>query len=306
MHVIAAKAVAFKEALEPEFKTYQQQVVKNAQAMAKTFIERGYKVVSGGTREPPDAGRSDRPRHHRQGRRSRARQGAHHRQQERGAERSAVAVRDIGPAPRHAGGDHARLHRTGLHRARATGSATCSMRRPMRKSSMACATKLPRSARSIRYMAEKPRFGSGDSGFAKADSSIRRSIESRIPNRESRPSECIVPSASTMTRASSIRAKPKTARRSAAAANARIAANASTRSKPSKSNCRPIDQKRRSPRNVRRAQIAHRLRARAAETAGHAASRSTTSVRAVDRGAASQRRARSAVAARRRVGDDAN
>jgi glycine hydroxymethyltransferase len=49
MHVIAAKAVAFKEALEPDFKTYQQQVVKNAQAMAKTFIERGYKVVSGGT-----------------------------------------------------------------------------------------------------------------------------------------------------------------------------------------------------------------------------------------------------------------
>ncbi|MFC5740133.1 serine hydroxymethyltransferase [Dyella tabacisoli] len=49
MHVIAAKAVAFKEALEPEFKTYQQQVVKNAKAMAKTLIERGYKVVSGGT-----------------------------------------------------------------------------------------------------------------------------------------------------------------------------------------------------------------------------------------------------------------
>jgi glycine hydroxymethyltransferase len=49
MHVIAAKAVAFKEALEPEFKTYQEQVVKNAKAMAKTFIERGYKIVSGGT-----------------------------------------------------------------------------------------------------------------------------------------------------------------------------------------------------------------------------------------------------------------
>jgi glycine hydroxymethyltransferase len=47
--VIAAKAVAFKEALEPEFKTYQQQVVKNAQAMAKTFVARGYKIVSGGT-----------------------------------------------------------------------------------------------------------------------------------------------------------------------------------------------------------------------------------------------------------------
>src|SRR5690606_14130203 len=40
MHVIAAKAVAFKEALEPEFKAYQQQVVKNAQAMAKTIIAR--------------------------------------------------------------------------------------------------------------------------------------------------------------------------------------------------------------------------------------------------------------------------
>jgi glycine hydroxymethyltransferase len=50
MHVIAAKAVAFKEALDPEFKTYQQQVVKNAQAMAATIIARGYKIVSGGTR----------------------------------------------------------------------------------------------------------------------------------------------------------------------------------------------------------------------------------------------------------------
>ncbi|MCE4514574.1 serine hydroxymethyltransferase [Xanthomonas hortorum] len=49
MHVIAAKAVAFKEALEPAFKAYQQQVVKNAQAMANTLIARGYKIVSGGT-----------------------------------------------------------------------------------------------------------------------------------------------------------------------------------------------------------------------------------------------------------------
>jgi glycine hydroxymethyltransferase len=49
MHVIAAKAVAFKEALEPEFKAYQQQVVRNAQAMAKTLIARGYNIVSGGT-----------------------------------------------------------------------------------------------------------------------------------------------------------------------------------------------------------------------------------------------------------------
>ncbi len=49
MHVIAAKAVAFKEAMTPEFKTYQQQVVKNAQAMAEVFMKRGFDVVSGGT-----------------------------------------------------------------------------------------------------------------------------------------------------------------------------------------------------------------------------------------------------------------
>jgi len=49
MHVIAAKAVAFKEALEPEFKTYQEQVVRNAKAMAEVFIARGFDVVSGGT-----------------------------------------------------------------------------------------------------------------------------------------------------------------------------------------------------------------------------------------------------------------
>ncbi len=49
MHVIAAKAVAFKEAMEPEFKEYQQQVLVNARAMAKVFMERGYDVVSKGT-----------------------------------------------------------------------------------------------------------------------------------------------------------------------------------------------------------------------------------------------------------------
>ena len=48
-HVIAAKAVAFKEALEPEFKVYQQQVVQNAKAMVAVIQERGHKVVSGGT-----------------------------------------------------------------------------------------------------------------------------------------------------------------------------------------------------------------------------------------------------------------
>ncbi|MFT6087952.1 MAG: glycine hydroxymethyltransferase [Glaciecola sp.] len=48
-HVIAAKAVAFKEALEPAFKTYQQQVLKNAKAMVAVMQERGYKIVSNGT-----------------------------------------------------------------------------------------------------------------------------------------------------------------------------------------------------------------------------------------------------------------
>ncbi|HEB99046.1 MAG TPA: serine hydroxymethyltransferase [Thiotrichales bacterium] len=49
MHVIAAKAVAFKEAMEPEFKTYQQQVLANARVMAEVFMSRGYDVVSKGT-----------------------------------------------------------------------------------------------------------------------------------------------------------------------------------------------------------------------------------------------------------------
>ena len=49
MHVIAAKAVAFKEAMQPDFLTYQQQVLANARAMAQRFVERGLKIVSGGT-----------------------------------------------------------------------------------------------------------------------------------------------------------------------------------------------------------------------------------------------------------------
>jgi glycine hydroxymethyltransferase len=49
MHVIAAKAVAFKEALSPGFKRYQQQVLTNAKALAGEFVDRGYKIVSGGT-----------------------------------------------------------------------------------------------------------------------------------------------------------------------------------------------------------------------------------------------------------------
>ena len=51
MHVIAAKAVAFKEAMEPEYKEYQAQILKNAKAMVKVFLDRGYKIVSGGTHD---------------------------------------------------------------------------------------------------------------------------------------------------------------------------------------------------------------------------------------------------------------
>jgi glycine hydroxymethyltransferase len=49
MHVIAAKAVAFLEALQPEFREYQQCVIDNARAMAAVFMSRGYDIVSGGT-----------------------------------------------------------------------------------------------------------------------------------------------------------------------------------------------------------------------------------------------------------------
>jgi glycine hydroxymethyltransferase len=49
MHVIAAKAVAFREAQQPEFKAYQREVIANARAMAAVFMERGHRIVSGGT-----------------------------------------------------------------------------------------------------------------------------------------------------------------------------------------------------------------------------------------------------------------
>ena len=49
MHIIAAKAVAFKEALAPSFKRYQEQLVANAQTLAREFLKRGYRLVSGGT-----------------------------------------------------------------------------------------------------------------------------------------------------------------------------------------------------------------------------------------------------------------
>mgnify|MGYP000007749057 CR=1 FL=1 len=55
MHVIAAKAVCLKEALTPEFKEYQKQIVKNASVLADALIERGFDIVSGGTDKSSDA-----------------------------------------------------------------------------------------------------------------------------------------------------------------------------------------------------------------------------------------------------------
>ena len=139
MHVIAAKAVAFKEALEPEFKAYQQQVVKNAQAMAKTLMARGYKIVSGGTENHlmlvDLIGRDI------TGKDAEAALGKAHITVNKNAvpndPRSPFVT--SGPAHRHAGGDHARLPGSRLRRAGRTGSATCSTRRATRRSSPACA-----------------------------------------------------------------------------------------------------------------------------------------------------------------------
>ena len=112
MHVIAAKAVALLEALAPEFKAYQQQVVANARAMAKSLQERGYRIVSGGTDNHLFLLDLIGTELHGQGRRRGARPRAHHGQQERGAERSAAAVRHERPADRHAGDHDARLRRS--------------------------------------------------------------------------------------------------------------------------------------------------------------------------------------------------
>ncbi len=119
-HVIAAKAVAFGEALAPEYKEYQRQVQRNAAAMAEAFVRRGYKIVSGGTdnhlmlvdlrtKFPELTGKlaEQMPR-----------RGRHHHQQEYGTVRQPLAVPDLGPAFRYARDHHARPEGgpDGLHR----------------------------------------------------------------------------------------------------------------------------------------------------------------------------------------------
>jgi glycine hydroxymethyltransferase len=106
MHVIAGKAVCFKEALEPGFKAYQQQVIDNAQAMAGVFIERGYDVVSGGTDNHLFL--VSLIRQGLTGKDADAALGRAHITVNKNAvpERSAIAVRDFRPAHRHPGGHH--------------------------------------------------------------------------------------------------------------------------------------------------------------------------------------------------------
>ena len=113
MHVIAGKAVAFKEALSPEFKVYQQQVADNARVLAETLVKRGLRIVSGRTeshvmlvdlRAKKITGKAAE---------AALGAGAHHGQQERDSERPGKAVRHQRRASRFAGHDHARFRREG-------------------------------------------------------------------------------------------------------------------------------------------------------------------------------------------------
>jgi glycine hydroxymethyltransferase len=108
MHVIAGKAVAFKEALAPGFKVYQQQVVDNARVLAETLIERGLRIVSGRT-ESHVMLVDLRPKGLTGKEAEAILGGAHDLQQERHPERPAKADGHQRHPPGHAGDDHARL-----------------------------------------------------------------------------------------------------------------------------------------------------------------------------------------------------
>ena len=111
MHVIAAKAVAFAEALRPDFKVYAKNVVENAKALAESLRANGLDIVSGGTDNHlmlVDL----RPKGLKGNVSEKALvRAAHHLQQERHSVRPGNAVRHLGPSAGHAGGDHARLRR---------------------------------------------------------------------------------------------------------------------------------------------------------------------------------------------------
>ena len=119
MHAIAAKAVAFGEALRPEFKLYQQSVVDNARILANQLQELGFRIVSGGNGHSPDAGgRVGAGAHWERGRRS-VRRREHHGQQERDTQRPKAAPDHERVAGRDSGGDQQRFRarRNGGNRA---------------------------------------------------------------------------------------------------------------------------------------------------------------------------------------------
>ena len=113
MHVIAAKAVALQEALMPEFATYQQQIVKNAQAMAAQLKDEGFRSGIGRYGQSSDAGGPDLQGSHRERRAGSAGPGGHHRQQERHPVRHAGTDGDQRHPHRHACADHPRHERSG-------------------------------------------------------------------------------------------------------------------------------------------------------------------------------------------------
>ena len=113
MHIIAAKAVCFKEAMEPAFKDYQRQIVANAQRLAGAIASQGFRIVSGGTDNHLMLVDVFSKGIDRQGRRGRARQGRHHGEQERDPVRSEPADGGERHPHRHARADHARHARAG-------------------------------------------------------------------------------------------------------------------------------------------------------------------------------------------------
>ena len=96
MHVIAAKAVAFREALRPEFKSYAAQTVANAKTLAYELQRLGFRIVSGGTDNHLLLVDVVNARRHGQAGRGSARQGRHHREQEQDSVRPEAAARSVG------------------------------------------------------------------------------------------------------------------------------------------------------------------------------------------------------------------
>ena len=131
MHIIAAKAVCLKEAAEPGFREYQQQVVANAKALAAGVAKRGFRIVSGGTDNHLFLVDIHCARPHRQRRAAGARPRRHHRQQEFDPVRSPAADEGRRHPHGHSRRDHARHARAGNGKNRRLdrGSARPSRRR---------------------------------------------------------------------------------------------------------------------------------------------------------------------------------